>query len=108
MHISKKFALQLDESTDISGNSQRLANVRFVDGEAIKENFLICKALPEKSTGEEIFRFTSDYLDKSGLMWENCTDVSTDGAAAKHTRGFISWVGERNSDVIVTDCFFAP
>ena len=61
MHISKKFALQLDELTDISGHCQLLANVRFVDGEAIRENFLFCKALPEKSTGEEIFRVTSEY-----------------------------------------------
>lgn len=34
--ISNKFALQLDESTDISGHAQLLANVLFVDGETIK------------------------------------------------------------------------
>uniref|UniRef100_A0AAY5KMI7 Nucleoside phosphorylase domain-containing protein n=1 Tax=Esox lucius TaxID=8010 RepID=A0AAY5KMI7_ESOLU len=82
MRISKKYALQLDESTDISGHCQLLANVRFVDGEAIRENFLFCKALPEKSTGEEIFRVTSEYLDQRGLTWENCTGVCTDGTAA--------------------------
>ena len=31
MRISGKFALQLDESTDISSYAQLLANVRFVD-----------------------------------------------------------------------------
>ncbi|KAL1281417.1 hypothetical protein QQF64_000220 [Cirrhinus molitorella] len=67
IHISKKFALQLDESTDISGHAQLLANVRFVDGDAIRENFLFCTALPEKVTGEEIFRVTSEYLEKGGL-----------------------------------------
>lgn len=40
MRISRKFALQLDEATDISGHSQLLAIVRFVDGDAIRENFL--------------------------------------------------------------------
>ena len=35
-----KFALQLDESTDISGHAQLLANVRFVDGDIIRENYL--------------------------------------------------------------------
>lgn len=49
IRISKKFTLQLDESTDISGHAQLLANVRFVDGDAIRENFLFCKALPEKN-----------------------------------------------------------
>lgn len=62
IRISKKFALQLNESTDISGHAQLLAN-----GNAIRENFLSCKALPEKSTGEEMFRVTSEYLEQGGL-----------------------------------------
>nr|XP_057947720.1 zinc finger BED domain-containing protein 5 [Doryrhamphus excisus] len=100
-------ALQVDESTDISGHSQLLANVRFVDGDTIRENFLFCKALPEKTTGEEIVRVTSEYLDQGGLTWENCTSVCTDGAAAMvgRTKGFVSRVKERNPGLIVTHCF---
>ncbi|XP_077598774.1 SCAN domain-containing protein 3-like [Stigmatopora nigra] len=107
IRISRKFALQVDESTDISGHSQLLANVRFVDGDAIRENFLFCKTLPEKTTGEEIFRVTSEYLDQGGLTWENCTSVCTDGAAAMvgRTKGFVSRVKERNPDLIITHCF---
>uniref|UniRef100_A0A670JTK9 Uncharacterized protein n=1 Tax=Podarcis muralis TaxID=64176 RepID=A0A670JTK9_PODMU len=107
IHSSEKFALQLDESTDISGHAQLLANVRFVDGDAIRENFFFCKALPEKATGEEIFRVTSEYLEQGGLKWENCISVCTDGAAAMvgHTKGFVSRVKERNPNVILTHCF---
>lgn len=36
----------------------------------------------KKATGEEIFRVPSEYLEKGGLKWENCTRVCTDGAAA--------------------------
>ena len=32
---SGRFALQVDESTDISGHAQLLANVGFIDGDAI-------------------------------------------------------------------------
>lgn len=38
IRITRKFALQLDESLDISGHSQLLANVPFVDGDTIREN----------------------------------------------------------------------
>ena len=41
VRISVRFALQVDESTDISGHAQLLANVRFIDGDAIRENFFI-------------------------------------------------------------------
>lgn len=65
-------------------------------------------ALPEKTTGEEIFRVTSEYLEQRGLNWGNCTSVCTDGAAAmvRRTKGFVSRVKERNPDVMVTHCFF--
>ena len=54
MRISGKYALQLDESTDISGHAQLLANVRFVDGDAIRENVRFCKALPEEKKQDRI------------------------------------------------------
>ena len=76
IHISEKFALQLDKCTDISGHAQLLANVRFVDGDSIRENFLFCQALPEKATGEEIFRVTLECLEQGALQRENYTSVS--------------------------------
>jgi len=41
--------------TDISGHARRLADVRFVDGDAVRDDFLFCNALPGKNTGEEMF-----------------------------------------------------
>lgn len=47
IHISNKLALQLDESTVVSGHVQLLDNVLFVDGNVIRKEFLFCKPLPE-------------------------------------------------------------
>ena len=60
IRIGKHFSLQLDEYTDLSKNAQLLANVRFVDGDIIRKNFLFCKTLV-KTTGEGIFRITTEY-----------------------------------------------
>ena len=70
--ISLKFALQVDESTDISGHAQLLANVRFINGDAIRENFLFCKRLRVNNTGGEIFRVATNYFEKKELKWKNC------------------------------------
>ena len=78
MCISRKFALQLDESTDI----RAILNLWPMCRDTIRENFLFCKALPEKTTVEEIFRVASEYLEQGELAWENCISVCSDGAAA--------------------------
>ena len=103
----EKYALQLDESTDISGHAQLMANVRFVVGETIRENFLFCKAMPDKTTGEEIFRVTSEHLEQGGLQWLSCVSICTDGAAAMvgRIKSFVSRVQEKNPNVVVTHCF---
>ncbi|XP_035208825.1 zinc finger BED domain-containing protein 5-like [Stegodyphus dumicola] len=67
IRISEKFALQLDESTDISGHAQLLANVRFVDGDAIRENFFFCKVLPEKQQEKKFFGSHQNTLNKEDL-----------------------------------------
>ena len=91
IRIGKHFSLQLDEYTDISKNAQLLANVRFVDGDTIRENFLFCKTLV-KTTREEIFCITTEYLENGNLQWENFMSICTDGAAAMvgRNKGFVS------------------
>ena len=53
---SPVFALQLDESTDISNLSQLLVYVRYVADERINEKFLFCQPLETTSKAVEFFK----------------------------------------------------
>ena len=52
LQASGRFPLQIDESTDISGAAQLLANVRYVDADS-KETFFFCKEMESHTTGED-------------------------------------------------------
>ena len=83
--ISKKlnnanFALQLDESTDITSKAQLLAMARFENKSRITENFFCCKELTETTKGQDIFKILSSYLETLGLSWSGCVGICTDGA----------------------------
>jgi hypothetical protein len=54
IQASKFYALQLDESTDVSGLAQLLVYVHYVYGGSIKEDILFCKPL-ETRKQERIF-----------------------------------------------------
>jgi len=56
-HVNEKlkaaelFALQLDESTDVTGKPQVMTFVRFICDNELIEQFLFCKDLPETTRG---------------------------------------------------------
>ena len=65
---SGRFALKVDESMDISGHAQLLANVRFIDGNAITENFFILqKIASEHYRRKKFFVLRPIILNKEDL-----------------------------------------
>ena len=63
--------------------------------------------MPVNTTGEEIFRVTSEYFEQEGLEWKNCTSICTDGAAAMVGRYkvCVSKIMEKQPEVVITNCF---
>ncbi|KOC62786.1 SCAN domain-containing protein 3, partial [Habropoda laboriosa] len=84
LKTAQKFALQIDEPTDIKNRAQLIAIVRFVDEGTItiKEHYLFCNELPERTTDGKISRVTDDFFKTYDIPWSNCTSICTDGAAA--------------------------
>uniref|UniRef100_A0A668AZH4 DUF4371 domain-containing protein n=1 Tax=Myripristis murdjan TaxID=586833 RepID=A0A668AZH4_9TELE len=89
-----QFALQLDEMTDVSGDAQLLAFIRYKDVSDIKENILFCKRLPGKTTGEEMFQ------------WKTCTHICTDDTAAMtgSVKGLFGHVKKVNPNIKWMHC----
>jgi len=107
LKTSELFALQVDDSTDISGKSQLLAFVRFIDNGAIVEDFFCCKELQETTKGQDIYDVLNSYLQSCEMTWENCIGICTDGAPAMtgNIKGFVSLVRQMNSEIMITHCF---
>ncbi len=77
-----KYALQLDESTDVSNVAQLLVFIRYsFDGKLVND-VLFCTPLEGKCTGEDIFTKLDNKLKEERLSWDGCIGVCTDGAAA--------------------------
>uniref|UniRef100_A0A3Q1GP41 Uncharacterized protein n=1 Tax=Acanthochromis polyacanthus TaxID=80966 RepID=A0A3Q1GP41_9TELE len=80
--MSGHFAIQMDESTDVSSRAVLIVYVRHVWDGDFQEQFLCTRDLPTTTTREEIFNSVNLYLSSVGLSWDMCVGVTTDGAAS--------------------------
>lgn len=112
-HVNEKlkaaelFALQLDESTDVTGKPQVMTFVRFICDNELIEQFLFCKDLPETTRGQDIFNLVNNYFTTANISWKFCLSVCTDGCPSMigHLTGFLALVKKENPDIIFTHCF---
>lgn len=101
------FALQIDESTDISNHAQLIAFIRVIDEDAIINQFLCCKQLPTTTKGQDIFDTITICLEKYGLSWDLFVAICTDGAPSMvgSVKGFASLVEKQNPYIVRTHSF---
>ena len=74
------FALQIDESTEISNHAQLIAFISVIDEDAIINQFLCCKHLPKTTKDQDIFDTITICLEKYGLSRDSCVGIFADGA----------------------------
>jgi hypothetical protein len=79
---SPNFAIQIDETTDITNMAQVSTYARYCFEDHLVEEFMFCCPLKTRTTGEDIFKILNDFFDKHLLLWKNCAGVCSDGAAA--------------------------
>ncbi|PNF33685.1 hypothetical protein B7P43_G12052 [Cryptotermes secundus] len=103
---SKCFAIQLDETTDVSSSSQLKVYVRYKGLHAIEEELLFCSPLKLRSRGIDVFNKINEYFNNANLKWEDCIALSVDGAPAMlgHVSGFSALAREKNKKIEVNHC----
>lgn len=74
-----KYALQLDESTDVSNSAQLLVFIRNTFDGKLKKDILFCTLLEGIW---DIFTKLDNKLKEQGLSWGECISVCKDGAGA--------------------------
>lgn len=95
------FCLKFDESTDVAGQAILTGFVRYPHEHQIIENIFCCCAIPERTTGEQIFFVIDNKLKEMELEWISVVGVCTDGASAM--TGPKSGLAKRISDVANPD-----
>ncbi|XP_072395401.1 zinc finger MYM-type protein 6-like [Diabrotica undecimpunctata] len=103
------FAVQLEESTDITNTAILLVYIRFIDkdNKKLSEEFLTSIVFQGNTTGKDIFKAIDGYLTLKNLSWKDCVGLCSDGAAAMtgHKTGLPSFVREEgNRDIVLTYC----
>nr|XP_054593836.1 protein FAM200C-like [Nothobranchius furzeri] len=101
-----KFCLQLDETTDVSSQSQLAVFVRYVKDDMIKEEFLFCKPLTTTTKAADLKKLVDDFFRDNNLSWDMVSAVCTDGAPVMlgRTSGFGALVKADAPHIIVTHC----
>ncbi|XP_076064976.1 protein FAM200C-like [Oratosquilla oratoria] len=105
---SKEFAIQLDETTDVSSNSQLMVYIRYRGSDEFEEEMLLCSPLELRTRGIDVFNKVDACFKKPNvdLKWEDCIAVSVDGAPAMlgHVNGFVALAKQQNPDILAIHC----
>ena len=74
------FAIQIDESTDISSCAQLMVFTKYIYNDLFKEEFLFCSSLETTTKAADILEKVSTFFQSENLEWKNLVGCCTDGA----------------------------
>lgn len=104
---SQYFALQFDESTDVSNCAQFVVFVRFEADESIMEEILFCKALPANTSGQCLYDMFLESTCNYDIDWKKCIAICSDGAKAMSGKnsGLVAKLKSIMPNISWTHCF---
>ena len=101
------FAIQLDESTDITNYCQLLVYIRYAQTNIMKTELLLNHKVSTTTKGKDIFDILDSFFKKNGLDRKNLVGCTTDGAPAMLgcRSGFQPYVKAVSPNVTSVYCF---
>jgi hypothetical protein len=99
------FAIQLDESTHITGRAKLLAFSRFVFNGDIFEKFLFCKPLQETTNFQDMLDVVDIYFSSHDLSWKSCICMDSAPSMFGTLKGFITLAKQKTPGIVFTHCF---
>ena len=69
------YAIQLDETTDITNLAQLCCYVRYTYNGEFEDEFLFCDDLKSRTTAKDIFEKVSNFFEEHDLDWQNLCGV---------------------------------
>uniref|UniRef100_A0A5S6Q6R6 DUF4371 domain-containing protein n=1 Tax=Trichuris muris TaxID=70415 RepID=A0A5S6Q6R6_TRIMR len=91
---SRRFSLQLDETTLQDSDALLMVYVMFFNAKELIEEMLFARRIRTDTKGATMFEEIRGYFEQSGIPRENIIACATDGAASMvgRYRGFISYL----------------
>lgn len=97
------FAIQLDETTDITQLPQLLVYAQFISEDQVEEEFLFCTSLIRSTKAEDIMNIVSNFFKEEKLSLANFVCVCTDRAPSMlQSKSGLMTLVNKNLDVSAT------
>lgn len=103
---SRKFSVQMDESTVRDSEALLLTYVRYIDKGEFAEEMLFCKLLETTTTATDIYNKLKHYLDVNNIPMENVTSCAADGAPVMMGKknGCLKLMKDENPEMLLVHC----
>ena len=100
------FAIQCDETTDVSQCSQLLVYVRFIGNGILEEEMMLCCPLETTAKADDVLAVVSTFFEENNLSWDRLVGVCTDGAPAMlgSRSGFVTKIKQKSPSAVGTHC----
>ncbi|CAH1099092.1 unnamed protein product [Psylliodes chrysocephalus] len=103
---TRKFSIQMDESTLRDSEAALLAYVRYIENGEFAEEMLFCKLLESTTTSKDIYNKLKDYLNVNDISMQNITSCAADGAPNMMGKknGCLKLMKDENPEMILVHC----